>query len=255
MQRSLGARSEFEAKASYVWGAVLKNCIPLIIAVPGLVAVLMFPDLSDGDDAFPMLVRELLPTGLRGLFLAAFLAALMSSVDSYLNSAATIASHDVYRRFLFPAATPEQLLRVGRVTTVALVIWGIFFACGLIYISQGIYSVFQTMMAFFQGPALAILLLGVFWRRATGSAALVGLICGIATSISLFAFSQPVVLQKLGWEPLFKVQEPFLYFSIWAFLVTASITVFGSLLTRAEPAAKLEYVYQRSTVTGSTVTE
>ena len=100
VQRSLGARSEFEAKASYVWGALLKNVIPLIIAVPGLIALAMFPNLPDGDQAFPRLIGELLPSGLRGLFVAAFLAALMSSIDSYLNSAATIVSHDLYKRFV-----------------------------------------------------------------------------------------------------------------------------------------------------------
>jgi len=80
VQRSLGAKSEFEAKAAYVWGAVLKNLIPLIITVPGLIALVKFPDLADGDRAFPSLISVLLPVGLRGIFLAAFLAALMSIV-------------------------------------------------------------------------------------------------------------------------------------------------------------------------------
>ena len=95
VQRSLGARSEFEARASYIWGALLKNVIPLIVAVPGLIAVALLPDLKDGDSAIPNLVGELLPAGLRGLFVAAFLAALMSSIDSYLNSAATLVSNDL----------------------------------------------------------------------------------------------------------------------------------------------------------------
>ncbi|HSG73045.1 MAG TPA: sodium/solute symporter, partial [Planctomycetaceae bacterium] len=117
VQRSLGARSEFEAKASYVWGALLKNVIPLIIAIPGLIALAMFPGMKDGDQAFPRLVNELLPIGLRGLFVAAFLAALMSSIDSYLNSASTIVSNDLYKRFLNPTATDEKLLSIGRLTT------------------------------------------------------------------------------------------------------------------------------------------
>ena len=240
VQRSFGARSEFEAKASFIWGALLKNVIPLIIAVPGLIAVAMFPNLEDGDHAFPHLVNELLPVGLRGLFVAAFLAALMSSVDSYLNSAATIVSHDFYKRFVHRAVTDEKLLTVGRVTTLVLVAWAILFALLLARMSEesGLYAIFQTLMAFFQGPALAVLLLGVLWRRATGKAALVGLVCGIATSIGLYALNQPAVYGALGWRPLFQIQEPFLYFSVWAFLVALTLTVVLSLVTRPEPPEK-----------------
>ncbi len=248
VQRSLGARSEFEAKASYIWGALLKNVIPLIVAVPGLVAVVLLPDLKDGDAAIPSLVGELLPAGLRGLFVAAFLAALMSSIDSYLNSAATIVSSDLYRRFINPSVSDEQLLKVGRITTVALVAWAISFAFLLTTMSEksGIYAIFQTLMAFFQGPAFAVLLIGVLWKRATGKAALISLLVGIATAVSLFAFSQSAVQQALGWQPLFQISEPFLYFSVWAFLVTAVLLVVLSYLTPQDPPEKQQYVYSRT---------
>ena len=245
VQRSLGARSEFEARASYIWGALLKNIIPLIVAVPGLIAVALLPDLKDGDAAIPNLVGVLLPAGLRGLFVAAFLAALMSSIDSYLNSAATIVSNDLYKRFFDPKVTDQRLLTVGRITTLALVAWAVGFAFLLTSTSEqsGIYAIFQTLMAFFQGPAFAILLIGILWRRATGNAALIALLCGIGTSISLYVLNQPAVYEALGWEPLFKIQEPFLYFSIWAFAVTAVVLVVLSLLGGPVPNEKLRYVF------------
>jgi solute:Na+ symporter, SSS family len=245
VQRSLGARSEFEAKASYIWGALLKNLIPIIVAVPGLVAVALLPDLSDGDMAFPELVSRLLPAGLRGLFVAAFLAALMSSIDSYLNSAATIVSYDLYKRFVDPQVSDERLLTLGRMTTAVLVAFAIGFAFLLTRTeeSSGIYAIFQTLMAFFQGPAFAILLIGILWKRATGTAALVALLCGIATSISLYALNQPAVYQALGWQPLFRIQSPFLYFSVWAFAVTALLLIGLSLVTRPEPPEKTRYVF------------
>ncbi len=244
IQRSLGAKNEFQAKASYVWGAVLKNIIPLIIVVPGLIAAARFPDLADGDQAYPMLVSTLLPAGLRGLFVAAFIAALMSSIDSYLNSAATILAIDLYKRFLRPQASERQLLTIGRVTTAALLAWAVAFAMQLTLLSErsGIYTIFQTLMAFFQGPALAILLCGVLWRRATGAAALTGFLLGVAFSISLFALSQEAVIGWLGWRPLFQVREPFLYFSVWAFALTLSVVVVGSLMTAPDPAEKTQYV-------------
>jgi solute:Na+ symporter, SSS family len=246
VQRSLGARSEFEAKAAYVWGAVLKNLIPLIVVIPGLIAVALLPDLEDGDSAIPRLVGEILPSGARGIFVAAFLAALMSSVDSYLNSAATIVSHDIYKRFVVTDVTEKGLLVVGRITTVVLVFWAIAFALVLRSMNEqsGIYAIFQTLMAFFQGPAFAILLVGIFWRRATGNAAFIALLCGIATSISLFAMNQPAVCASMGIDPLFRISEPFLYFSIWSFLVTVAILIPGSLLTTAPTAEKSALVFE-----------
>lgn len=247
VQRSLGARSEFEAKASYIWGALLKNLIPLIVAVPGLIAVALLPELSDADTAIPQLVGILLPAGLRGLFVAAFLAALMSSIDSYLNSAATIVSNDLYKRFVNQRVSDEGLLKVGRLTTCGLVLWAITFALLLARMSEesGIYAIFQTLMAFFQGPAFAVLIIGVFWQRATGKAALIALLCGIATSVSLYTLNLPVVYTMLGWEPLFQIQEPFLYFSIWAFVVTAALLLVISPLSQPDPEEKQNYVLRK----------
>ena len=133
---------------------------------------------------------------------------------------------------------------MGRLTTLGLVAWGIVFALALTRMDErsGIYALFQTLMAFFQGPALAVLLLGVLWCRATGSAALVGLVAGIATSIGLYLLNRPSIADALGIRPLFRIREPYLYFSIWAFLVAAVLTVVLSLVTPREPAEKLAYV-------------
>jgi solute:Na+ symporter, SSS family len=239
VQRSFGARTEFDAKASYVWGALLKNTLPFLIAVPGLIAIATFPDLAHGDQALPALVAHMMPIGFRGLFLAAFVAALMSSVDSYLNSSATLLSHDLYKRFLNPGASEEQLLRIGRSVTAGLMAWAIAFA---FYLSRlegtGIYVVFQTLLAFFQGPALAVILAGVLWRRATAPAALVGFIGGVICSVSLFMMNQEAVYTRLEWRPLFQVSEPFLYFSVWAFLVALTLVVAVSYATQPEPEEK-----------------
>ncbi|MEQ9067663.1 MAG: sodium transporter, partial [Gimesia chilikensis] len=240
VQRSLGAASEFEAKAAYVWGALLKKLVLVVVAVPGLIAFIKFPELTDGDQAFPELISHLLPVGLKGLFLAAFLAALMSSIDSYLNSASTIVSNDFYKRFYRRDASDVSLLMVGRVVTFLLVIWAVGFSFFLMNRSEGIYTIFQTLMAFFQGPAFALLITGLLWRRATGIAALTGFLVGVCFSITLFALNQPDVYTALGLEPLFQISEPFLYFSIWAFVVSFSLIVIISLCTKPEPKEKID---------------
>ena len=247
VQRSLGARSEFQAKAAYIWGALLKNLIPVVIVLPGLTALALYPDLEDGDTAFPLLASRLLPVGLRGLFLAAFLAALMSSIDSYLNAAATIFTNDLYQRYRSTPLDDLGMLRVGRMTTLGLIVWAILFAqwCSTIE-GSGIYGIFQTLMSFFQGPALAILLAGVFWRRANGTGALAGFLTGVATAVGLFILNLPEVYTRLEWRPLFQISEPFLYFSVWAFVTSATVLVAVSLVTTPEPGSKVDdLVYRR----------
>ncbi len=233
VQRALGARTEYEAKASYVFGALLKGVIPLIYAVPGLIALVVKPGLADPDMAIPTLVTGALPAGLRGLFLAAFLAALMSTVDSYLNSGSTLVTNDIYRRLYHPDADDRDLLVIGRWTTAGLAFWSIAFALVLSrFGNSGIYAVFQTLMSFFQGPMLAILLAGILWRRATGPGALLGFIGGILTAAILYA------LQQAGDPPLFRIQSPYLYYAFWSFVVALALTVAGSFLSPPEPDAK-----------------
>ncbi len=224
IQRTLGAKSEVQASASYVWGSLVKNLIPLMIVVPGLIALVLHPDLSDGDTAYPRLAAELLPIGLRGLFLSAFLAALMSSVDSYLNSAATLFTKDFYQRFWRKDADEHQILVAGRVTTAFLMVFGVAFSFVLMRTKSGIYDIFQTLMSFFQGPAFGVLLLGLLWRRATGGAALLGFLSGVAMAVALYALDMENVKQGLGLPPLFQIRNPYLYLSVWAFLVTLFVT-------------------------------
>jgi SSS family solute:Na+ symporter len=122
-------------------------------------------------------------------------------------------------------------------------LWAIYFAIVVKTWDEqegsGIYSIFQTLMAFFQGPALAVLLTGILWRRATGRAAFVAFIVGVLTSIGLFALNQESVYQPLGLQPIFKVEDPFLYLTVWAFLVSMLLLIVGSYLTRPEPEEKV----------------
>ena len=97
MQRALGARTEWDAKASMITAGVFKLMIPVLVFIPGMAARAIVPDLESNDAAIPTLINLLMPAGLKGLMFAAFFAALMSSVDSYLNSCVTIFTGEVYR--------------------------------------------------------------------------------------------------------------------------------------------------------------
>ncbi|HET6426355.1 MAG TPA: sodium/solute symporter [Planctomycetaceae bacterium] len=241
VQRALGARSEYEAKASYVWGALLKNVIPFAIVIPGLIALARFPDLSDPDQALPKVIGSMMPPGMKGIFLAAFLAALMSSVDSYLNSAATIVANDFYLRFVRPNADERRMLQIGRLVTIVIMMWGVGFALWFQNSQSGIYTVFQTLMSFFNGPALAVLLAGLLTKQATGRGALIGFVGGVATSVTLYLLNHDVVITAFRWQPLFQIENPFLYCSIWSFAMTVLLTTIVSYASAAEPPEKQRY--------------
>ena len=243
VQRSLGAKSEYEAKASYVYGALLKNLIPFLVAVPGLIALVKFPELthSEADHALPLLVGNLLGEGWRGVFVAAFLAALMSSVDSYLNAATTIYVNDFYKRYYRPNADEGLLLAVGRWTTIGFVLWAVYFAFQLMSFDKGIYTIFQTMMSFIVGPTLAVIMLGMLSSRNTAEGALIGFIGGVLTSVTLFLLNQQFVADWLQIRPLFRIELAYLYYSIWAFMASVLLTWLFSYFARPDAPEKRRY--------------
>jgi solute:Na+ symporter, SSS family len=228
VQRSLGARDEWHAKASVLWGAFLKMFIPIFFVFPGLIALALYPGIENGDRAFPVMIRELLPPGMTGLMFAAFFAGLMSTVDSTVNSASTIWTKDIYEKFFKKNADDKHLLMVGRVFTGVILVFAVFTA-PITNRFPGMYIYVQTLLSIFQGPTLGILLLGMFWKRMTQWGGLSGLIGGMMVSFTLYMFK----------DSLFTIDDPFLYISWWAFLGSLIIGTVVSLFTEPYPMEKL----------------
>ena len=229
VQRNLGTASERDAKKSVLFGASLKLTIPFLIVIPGLVGFALFPNLENGDDIYPTMLQQLLPPGLAGFVFAGFLAALMSSVDSYLNSASTLWTMDIYKKYIKKDASHEHLFTIGRILTASFIIIAIFLA-PLTGKFEGIFSAMQTLLAIFQGPTFAILLLGMVWKRANGPGAIAGLIIGVTTSSTLFWIK----------DGLFQAADPFLYIAWWSFVTGVLATIIVSLLTAPKPVEALK---------------
>ncbi len=231
-QRALGARSEWDAKAGVLLAGFLKLFIPVLVVLPGLAAILIVPGLTEPDKAVPSLIRLLLPPGLRGLMFAAFLAALMSSVDSNLNSASTLWTQDILGRLTRWGGMPlgeRASLMLGRVLTAALLILAATVA-PIIENYENIYTAIQTFFSYIQGPTLAILLLGVLWSRTTQWGALVGLVLGVGLTVTLNSDAM---------AGLFPSDDPFLFISWWSFAFVLVVTVAVSLLTPPDPPERL----------------
>lgn len=232
MQRALGARSEWDAKASMITAGAFKLAIPFLVLLPGMVARAIVPDLEQHDDAIPTLVNLLLPPGLKGLMFAAFFAALMSSVDSYLNSCVTIFTGDIFRP-LYLSATGKPVsdrlgLYLGRALTAGVLTFAAWRAPSFAT-ETTLYDTVQTLLSLFQGPTLAVVLIGIFWRRATGWGGLAGLVVGFSLTFGL----------NLMGDAVFMTDDPFLYVAVWSFVLSAATTIVVSLCTPREPDEKL----------------
>ena len=240
VQRCLAAKSEWHAKASMVWGAFLKMFIPMLVLVPGLIAIVLYPDMKDGDNAFPTLVKRLLPAGcgVVGLMFAALLAGLMSSIDSMTNSTATLWTKDIYQKFIKKEASDRHYLLVGKFSTIGLLGFGVITAPITQYF-EGIYVAVQTFLSFFQGPVFAILMLGIFWRRTTQWGGLFGLIGGIFVSFFLYCFPYIYYLCFGPLKFIFTIEDPFLYVSWWSFVAGFIIAIVVSLFTQPHQDERL----------------
>ena len=233
IQRILAARSTWDGLMGIVFAGFINLVRPLVTCLIGLVvyhwademkrAPSFLPD--NQDKAFPFALEVFAPSGLRGIILAGFLAAVMSTVSALANAVGTIFSLDVYRKFLNRDASDRALIRAGR--------WAAGIALGLacctapIVERVGIFTYFQTGVSYMATPFVSVVLLGVLWRRTNYPAALAGLIGGVLIQI-LLALAFPFLNIQLHW----------LYVAGIAQGLTMVLIVGVTLSTRAVPNEK-----------------
>lgn len=178
LQRTLGAKSQWDASAGMMFAALAKTLVPVLIVFPGLLALVMMANIEYPDKALPWVIKNVLPVGVSGLMFVAIIAALQSSIDSSLNSTALIITRDI-RHVLIKNHNPASDLKIGRFLTLALLLAAMFVAP---YIGDlgGIFNFLQSLLSLFQGPMLALLLLGALTKRATATAGIYTLVSGVA---------------------------------------------------------------------------
>jgi SSS family solute:Na+ symporter len=170
-QRTLAARDVKHGLYGTVFAAYIKLVIPFIIVIPGIIAAIMYKDeLTRSDMAYPLLIERLLPTGLTGLMFAALMAAIMSSLDSMLNSSATIFTVDIYNRHLRKDVSQHHLITVGRISTVVALICAAAWAPFLISFER-VFSYIQEFWGLITPGVAVVFLGGLFWKGATARAA------------------------------------------------------------------------------------
>lgn len=209
IQRALGAKNLKEGQKGVLIAAGFKLLGPFIIVLPGVIAYHLFKDTLSSDQylqAYPMLVRTVLPTVLTGFFAAVMVGAVLSTFNSVLNSAATLFSEGIYRSVFNPASSGRNQVRVGRWVSSLLAVAAMLVA-PTIDTSGSLYIYLQQINATFFGPMLAVILAGLMTRRINARAAKVALVAGPLVFYLLnFAFGdayQAFMMNLLGLdEPL-----------------------------------------------------
>ena len=238
VQRTLSAKNINHGRWGNLFAAALNFVIFFIMVLPGLSGRVLFPDLAKPDQIYPKMVFELLPHGVTGLVVTGFLAALTAALASTLNSAATIFTMDVARK-LRPNLTGRQQVLAGNLSGLVIICAAALWA-PQIQKFDSVVKYFQQLLSFVVPPVVAVFVLGLFWKRASGTGAFAGLMSGLGMAI-LLALDRNVY----HWTPLALVH--FLYVAPVIFAVSALIIVVASLLSAPPAAEKVAaYVWKAS---------
>ncbi len=203
IQRTLAAKSLKEGQRGILFAAFLKLIIPILVVIPGIVAYVLFtqpegttiiPGIKDAflktggginyDKAYPWLISTFIPVGLKGLVLAALTAAIVSSLASMLNSTSTIFTMDIYKPYINKNATEKKLVKVGRLTAFAALIIAVVFAPLLGNIPQ-MFQYIQEYTGLVSPGILGVFLMGLFWKKTTNKAAIIGVVLSIVVAFLL----------------------------------------------------------------------
>ncbi|MCB9876101.1 MAG: sodium/solute symporter [Planctomycetes bacterium] len=260
VQRALGAPDEKEARRGSIFAALLKLLPVFLFIVPGMICFALAqsgaaPGMRDtliGADgqvirdeaqkAFPLLVKSVLPVGVRGIVVAGLLAALMSSLAGVFNASATLFTMDFYSR-LRPGVSQQRLVWIGRVATSVMVLIGLLWI-PVIQGGRGLYDYLQGVQAYLAPPIFVVFFLGVFWKRMNGAGCIAALVVGFVMGLARLAIDTPVrLVDGFAYEPgsvLWIFNSMFFqYYSMLILAVCIVVMVVVSLMTKAPDYARI----------------
>jgi len=240
VQRVLGAKTQQDAQVGPLFAGFIKVLPLMIMVFPGVLAYVLFQDQigENPNKALPVLIDQLIPTGLKGLIAAGLLAALMSTIAGALNSTATLISIDVVKK-LKPETSDARLVVVGRITAVIVMILAIGWSTmGSKF--ESIFSGLNSMIACLAPPITVVFIWGVLWPRGTAKASLVTLIVGSVLGALTFAldFGFDLITKDLG--------IPFMLQAWWLFVICSVVFVIVSLLTPPPTGDQIEMMYWKN---------
>ena len=250
VQRTLAANNIKIGRRGAIFGAYLKLLPIFIFLIPGIIAfALSIKDpvafsIEKADRAFPMLVKTLLPVGLKGLVAGGLMAALMSSLASVFNSCSTIFTIDIYKK-LRPLESEKKLLNIGKIATTVIVILGIVWIPIMEKIGGGVmYQYLQNVQSYIAPPVTAVFLLGIIWKRVNAEAAITTLLAGLILLIVRLGseiYYQPMIAsgQVMDNFMFAFATVNFSHMAILMFIFSALLCITVSILTSPPDYSKI----------------
>lgn len=192
IQRALGAKSLKEGQKGLLLAAFVKILGPIIVILPGIIAYYIFNgDLANADEAYPMLVKKVLPVAYIGFFAAVLFGAILSSFNSALNSSVTLFGLDFYKEYINKEATELQVVKAGKTFGIVLAIFSIGIAPLLYGVEGGIFTYLQQLNGTHSVPILAIVIVGIFSKRVSGKAANIAILFSVVTYLTTLYVIKP----------------------------------------------------------------
>jgi len=228
VQSVLGARNLTQGQLGANFTGWLKILDVALFIIPGIVCFILFPNLKDPDEAYMTMVTRLFPAGMTGLVMSVVIAALISTIDSALNSLSTVFTMDIYVKRFQPNATQREIIRIGRVVTLIGAGLAILLTLAIDSIKGlKLFDVFQAILGFIAPPMSVVFLFGVLWRRTTTRAANLALIGG-----TLFSLGTGVLYLWVFPDKEYGFWPHFLLLSFIIFVILAVVTFLVSILDK-----------------------
>ena len=241
VQRVLAAKNEKQARRGSIFAAYLKLFPIFIFFIPGIIAYALFKtgqlQLDTFDQAFPALVKALLPVGVRGLVIGGLLAALMSSLAAVFNSCSTLFTMDIYKK-IKSDASEKTLVLVGRIATAVMVVLGILWIPLMKYISGELYHYLQSVQAYLAPPIASVFLLGLFFKRINSKGAVTALFGGFI--IGVLRLVTELTKDNLSGVLYSFADVNFLYFAVYLFVGCIVMMVVVSMFTKPPSYDKIQ---------------
>jgi SSS family solute:Na+ symporter len=240
VQRAMATKSISAARSTPIIGSFPKMFIPFIVIVPGMIAAVLVPSISeakaagetvDYNNSILLLMRDVLPNGLLGVAIAGLLAAFMAGMAANISAFNTVFSYDLWQQYVKKDRPDGYYLKVGRLATVGATVVAIFTAL----IASGysnLMDYLQTLFGFFNAPLFATFILGMFWKRMTPTAGWTGLVSGTAAAVFVYVLSETGTIGITGQGASFVAAGA-------AFVVDIMVSVVVSMVTAPKPVAEL----------------
>jgi SSS family solute:Na+ symporter len=251
VQRAMAAKDLRSAQLAPIIASYFKMVVPLIVILPGLLAIGVLPyhlvpetaarpGTHSYNEVLPLMLARYCGPGLLGLGITALIAGFMSGMAGNVSAFATVWTYDIYQPYIRRFESDSHYVRVGRWCTILGVLLSIATAY---FVTQfrSIMDYMQALVSFFIAPLFGTVILGMVWKRATPKGGFYGLLAGTVSSVAMFALvkANPAYLAWIALSPNAKDMAENLYRALWSWIICVVVTVIVSLFTTPKPASEL----------------